>query len=325
MSEAEPVLVLDADGVFLSERPYWNTALCTALDLAGLADRGRGRWDVLAGHAFGTLGLQRLAKSRGCNSNWDLAAVLVRALGEGDCRQVVDWMLADDREYEAMRALARAGELVWENGHDGPDPLLGAGIDRGGRLYAEVVDRFQQVFHGTADLGWAFERWQLRGDDARTRGAFEQLVRDGHRLRVCTGRYRAEIEEPIRRLGLGEWLPAAAITSTDEVTRAERESGSPSLGKPHWFAPACAVLGYTPALAALTRGSLQSTGARAIYAGDAWADFRAVQGCREHGLELDYVHVRSGTTTPEQEREVAAAAGTLGIVETFDAIPGLLS
>ena len=45
MSAGRTILVLDADGVFLSERPYWNAALGAALDLAGLSPAVNGGWD----------------------------------------------------------------------------------------------------------------------------------------------------------------------------------------------------------------------------------------------------------------------------------------
>ena len=41
-------LILDADGVFLSERPYWNAALGAALRANGLGAQVAGRWDLLA-------------------------------------------------------------------------------------------------------------------------------------------------------------------------------------------------------------------------------------------------------------------------------------
>ena len=62
-------LILDADGVFLSERPYWNAALGAALQANGLAELAEGRWDRLADFAFGPVGLQRVTKRAGCNSN----------------------------------------------------------------------------------------------------------------------------------------------------------------------------------------------------------------------------------------------------------------
>ena len=94
MTGERRLLILDADGVFLSERPYWNAALGAALDASGLAERVGDRWDLLADVAFGPVGLQRVTKAVGCNSNWDLAAVLVRALEDEHWRGSIDELLA---------------------------------------------------------------------------------------------------------------------------------------------------------------------------------------------------------------------------------------
>jgi phosphoglycolate phosphatase-like HAD superfamily hydrolase len=324
MSAGRTILVLDADGVFLSERPYWNAALGAALDLAGLSPAVNGGWTALADAAFGPLGLQRMAKIRGCNSNWDLAAVLAKALEQDRCRGEVARLLADGRGEQAMAALARGGESVWTT-TDQADPLLAAGIDRHGRFYTGVAQRFQEVLFGDAGLDWSFRRWRLRGDRERTDGAFRLLEQDGYDLRVCTGRHRAEIEAPIRELGLEGWLSPFAITSADDTDRAQRDSGFPSLGKPHWFPPACAVLGYQAALSVLRSGGEPGDGGSALYAGDALADFQAVLGCRELGINLGYIHVLSGVTTPEQDRAIAEAPGTLGVVDRFDRIPEVLA
>jgi phosphoglycolate phosphatase-like HAD superfamily hydrolase len=316
MSDAARPLILDADGVFLSERPYWNAALGTALEANGLAGRAMGRWDALADYAFGPVGLQRVTKVAGCNSNWDLAAVLVRALGDETWRGVVDEMLAaDDREIEAMQSLRTAARCLFYESPNGSDPLEQFGITRGSAFFEDVVDLFQKVLYDDAGLGWSYEAWQLKESWPRTGAALGALRDAGYTLRVCTGRNRHEIESPIRALDLEPFLPFSEITSADEIERAEAISGRRGLGKPHWFGPACATVGFEVAIEALARPrALSGSG---VYAGDAWADFRAVESCRGWGLDLAYVHVRSGVTTREQEREIADSAGTVGVVSSL--------
>jgi phosphoglycolate phosphatase-like HAD superfamily hydrolase len=319
-------LILDADGVFLSERPYWNAALGAAFSAGGLVERARGRWDALADLAFGPFGLQRITKSAGCNSNWDLAAVLVRALSDDDWRDVLDEMLAAGREHEAIQALqiaARAQRVV-ERLSDGADPLTQFAIARDSDFYRGVVDRFQQVLYGKAGIGWSFERSRLKEPLETTARALANLQSSSTALRVCTGRHRAEIEPVIRELGLAAFFTPEEITSADEVDRAEALSGIGSLGKPCWFAPACATVGFDRALAALNGKAPLGEG-HAIYVGDAAADFLAVEACRERGLRMLYVHVRSGVTTREQEREIAGRNGTLGVVTSLAEIAPLLT
>jgi phosphoglycolate phosphatase-like HAD superfamily hydrolase len=309
-------VILDADGVFLAERPYWNAALGTALEANGLVAQVAGRWDTLADRAFGPVGLQRVTKGAGCNSNWDLAAVLVRALDDRRWRDLVEELLESrDREIEAMQALRLAAARLLDGESNGGDPLLRFGINRGSPFFAEVVDLFQKVLHGDAGLGWTFERWQLREPWERTGRALGDLRDVGHVLRVCTGRNRAEIELPIRKLGLEAYLPLSEITSADDIDRAEALSDRGALGKPHWFGPACAAVGFEVALEALS-GSRRLSGA-GVYVGDAWADFCAVSSCRALGLDLAFVHVRSGTTTVDQERAIAESDGTLGAVSSL--------
>jgi phosphoglycolate phosphatase-like HAD superfamily hydrolase len=312
-----PPLILDADGVFLSERPYWNAALGTAIQSAGLAELVDGRWDRLADVAFGPAALQRVTKVAGCNSNWDLAAVLVRALEVPHWRTSLAGLLAHaGRELEAMRSLARAGRCLLRPRSELDDPLEAFDIERRSAFYREVADRFQRVLNGKAGLDWSFDRWQLREPAGRTRRALEDLREAGYVLRVCTGRDHFETVAPIRLLDLEDLLPAEGITCADDVDRAEKVTGEPGLGKPHWFPVACAAAGFDRAVGAL-RGERDLRGS-GLYAGDAWADYVAVRGCRERGLEIGYVHVRSGVTTPEQERIIAADPATLGVVSSLD-------
>jgi len=323
------LLILDADGVFMSERPYWNAALATALESAGLAPLARGRWDALADYAFGPLGVQRVTKAHGCNSNWDLAAVLVRALEDAAWREVVGEMLEADREYDAMKILGHAGDRVRRqagesgNGAD-VDPLERFGIDRGGEFFGKVVESFQRVMLSESAIDWEFERWQLKEPSELVLRGFDAFTSLGLSLRICTGRDRAEIEEPVRRLGLEAYFPPESIVSGDEVVRAERESGLPHLGKPHWFAPACAAVGFEAAAGALSNGRPIGRSEGAVYVGDAWADYAAVEACRERGLGLGYIHMRSGVTTREQERTIARSFATLGVVDRLGEVVAVL-
>lgn len=324
MSGSPRPLILDADGVFLSERPYWNAALGAALQANGLAARAVGRWEPLADCAFGPVGLQRVTKSAGCNSNWDLAAVLVQALrDETWCGVVGELLAVEGCEAEAMETLRAAAGRLLRDESDGDDPLERFGITRGSPFFEEVVDLFQKVLHGEAGLDWVFDRWQLKESRDRTATALGALRDSGYTMRVCTGRHRREIEAPILALGLEAFLPYSEITSADDVDRAERLSGMGALGKPHWFAPACATVGFDTAMGALSDGrKLSGAG---VYVGDAWADFRAVESCRTLGLDLAFVHARSGVTTREQERAICGSGATLAVVSSLAELVPLLA
>ena len=332
-----PLVILDADGVFLDERPYWNAALGAALDLSGLADRAEGRWDALADYAYGPIGIHRVPKTRGLNSNWDLAALLTRVLQDSAWQIVVGDFLEADREYDAMHSLGLAASHLFEMvGADRDtvrvgskatenDPLLAAGIDRNSDFYAEVVERFQEVLEGRADIEWRFDPWQLKESIELTGKAFDTLTGMGWQLRVCTSRDRDEIEAPLRALGLRRYFEHDdQLTTASEVRRAERSSGRSPLGKPHWFPAACARVGYDHAVDMLDEGTAPEDLPACLYVGDALADFQSVQEAGKRSLDIGYVHMRSGVTTREQERELAGSDPTIAVIELLEHIPRVI-
>jgi phosphoglycolate phosphatase-like HAD superfamily hydrolase len=316
-------LILDADGVFLSERPYWATALVAALDGVGLAVGSRDRWSALFEAAFDETGLQRVTKGVGCNSNWDLAAVLELALEDPAVRGSVAHRLESDDAHGAARELRTVAAALHDPARANGEPLAGFGIDRESARYLRVVERFQSVLHGELGRRCGLDHLQPRQSARATRERFEQWASAGWTLRVCTGRSSEEIGAAVERLGLREMLRAEAITSADDVERARRRTGRRGLAKPHWFPVACAAVGFESAVAALERSSRISAGSM-VYAGDAWADYVAVGGARARGLDVRYVHVRSGVTGGAQELSIAETPWTIGVVSGLQALAARL-
>lgn len=318
-------LILDADGVFLSERPYWNTALATALLRSNLTDKVNGSWDALATAAFAESALQRVTKRRGCNSNWDLAAVLSRALGDVEVAARVARRLEAGHLDRAVMALEEAAEnLATLDAVESPDPLRIFGIDRGNDEFDSVVTDFQRVFDGGLDVGWTFPREVLSETREAIVAAFETVIELGYELRVCTGRHRKETEMPIRRLGLDPYLVPGSLTCADEVDRAERLTGQGPLGKPHWFAPICSVLGFDGAVGVLGGATVPTVAGCRVYVGDAAADFRAVLAANELGAEMLYIHVRSGASSEELKESISGSPLCLGVVDRLSEVPPLL-
>jgi phosphoglycolate phosphatase-like HAD superfamily hydrolase len=292
-------LILDADGVFLSERPYWNTAIATALWRSDLTDK--------------------------VNGNWDLAAVLSHALRDALVAERVARRLESGQMDLAVMALEEAVEdLAAVDGAESPDPLGVFGIDRGDEEFESVVTDFQRVFEGELDLGWSFPREVLSENRAAIAAAFRTAIDLGYELRVCTGRHRKEIEMPIQRLGLDPYLASERLTCADEVDRAEGLTGQLPLGKPHWFAPVCSVLGFDQAVVVLGGSTIPAVAGRRVYVGDAAADFRAVQAANELGLEMRYIHVRSGASWEELEEFISDSPLCLGLVDRLGELPPLL-
>jgi phosphoglycolate phosphatase-like HAD superfamily hydrolase len=320
-------VILDADGVFLCERPYWNTALATVLRRAGLEQAVRDRWEELADVAFEEFGLQRVTKTRGCNSNWDLAVVLDRALAADGLRGRIAELLSSSRHREAVARLLDAvdGLTATATAGSSGDPLEVFGIERTDAAYRSVVTEFQEIYAERIELSWRFERERLCEPLPALSVAFEALTAAGHELRVCTGRHRREIEGPIARLGLDRFLHADRITCADDVERAERLTGRRALGKPHGFPPLCAALGFEAAVAALDGKPLSpASGSPCIYVGDAPADYLAASRARAIGLDIRYAHVRSPASPDALERRLAADRLVLGVVDRLTQLPALL-
>lgn len=321
------VLVLDADGVFLDERPYWDAALATALLESGLGVGDPGRWDALADEAFARGGLQRVTKRRGCNSNHDLAVVLAAAVDSPATRGEVAAALGDGRHADVVRSLARAADALAAPSPAAPgaDPLAAFGIARDGARFARVAGRFQRVVEGREpSLGRRFPREALREDRAATLAALRAVSEAGFALRVCTGRPRDEIDGPLARLGLAGFLPPSTVTSADEVARAEALEGERGLGKPHAFPLLCALVGLGGALGAI-RGGVLRRSPRAVYVGDSPADAMSCERAAALGADVRYVHVRSPASEEDAIRAIAARPVTIGVVDRLAELPGLLA
>ena len=76
-------VILDADGVFMCERPYWRTALATALSVQGVDGLPRETFRALDRALFDERSAQQRVKAIGVNSNWYLSGALVGCAREG--------------------------------------------------------------------------------------------------------------------------------------------------------------------------------------------------------------------------------------------------
>ena len=324
-------LILDADGVFLDERPYWDAALAAAFAINGLESYVDGQWTLLTDVAFVQLGLQRLTKRRGCNSNWDLAAVLSKALANASVQRQIAESL-DKRDYEdALQTVARRAELLWDDGEGddresnsaerGRDPLLRFGIDRRNAEFSDVRTMFQRALNDGLRPGQDTLKPRLLETRETTRSAFAACRALGYELWVCTGRSRNEIVAPIVELRLEAELSPERIVSHDEIVAVERRTGVAFLGKPHWFPPACAAVGIEEAVALLEGKRPAPDAASCVYVGDALADFQSAAGCRVVGIPMEYVHVRSKATVEVDERLIASCSGTRAVIHRLSELP----
>jgi len=286
-----PLLVLDADGVFLDEAPFWRAALLAALRRGApprsAADEGA---FVAAGLRQG---LQRSTKQRGCNSNWDLAAVLVALLQQGAARAALaagQWSRACAELAAAMQALPRV---------DAADPLARFGLDRAAPATGATVTACDAALVEII----ARDGWQCLGDTLAMRATLDALQASGFRLGICTGRGRQELFPALQATGLLTAFADDAIIDVDRVAAAAATAPAECQPKPSPFPLLAAALGVDAAVA-LLRGERRPRPGRVVYVGDGRADVETAIAARRAGLPVQYAQIVS----PASDADTIAAA-----------------
>jgi len=320
-------IVLDADGVFLRERPYWRTALATALSLIGGENADADTFQRLDAELFDHRAVQRIVKAVGINSNWHLCGALIGSLLEPPNRQgVLDALGRSDVTDAAdqwVAALAGYVDHLREqcDGSGSPVEYLCRQP-----MFAPVIPRFQSIFHGLDSRFDIRPKYQTLGEPTALRDTFDRLRGAGATLAICTGRYRREVAEPLLEFGLMEEPIRERLITQDEVEQAEAATGLPALGKPHWFPLAAAVRGFEAAIAALRSDQPLNDlfDECVVFVGDGTADFRSAVNCSERGGNVEFVLVRSGALSEQSVHEILEAPITLGVIERFESLPDLL-
>ena len=329
----KPLVILDADGVFLNERPYWDSALAAALTIGGVIAPTDDDWRKLATIAFERLSLQRVTKRRGCNSNFDLAAVLALSLRDSEARINIERFLAEKQWGLAVETFIQFAERAWQGNNNTPstrcangyDPLTGFGIDRYGEHFADVEGAFQRALLAGSSAGGSAQASPLSGNEEAIGRTFDELTTCGFELAVCTGRVANELLTPMKACGLTPFFTDDRLIAGDHVAQAEIALKTRPLGKPHWFPLAYAAAGEAVASEAVKTGRVQwDSPTHIVYVGDGLADFQSAYGARSVGLAIDYIHVRSGVTDSEEERSILDAPFTLAIVDELSEVPSKL-
>lgn len=326
------VVILDVDGVILDERPYWDVALATALAERDLRIGDESTLNSLCRIAYEELAMQRLCKKRGCNSNWDLAATLAVSLtdeiGHRISRSNDPTAMRDSLTAWAQRISDRWEQYGQTNGQGdrfNGDPLLGFGIDREGAFFRRCAERFQaQLAALDRDDVYDSVPCAPREPETALRDAIERLVSGGFEVRILTGRFRRETEIPLRRLNLLDLIGARQIFGHDQIVQSQQRLGQTGLGKPHWFGAALALFGHEVAAQILDGGDAPGFNGRCVYVGDGMADFLLTENCRPVGINLQYVHVRSGITERDEERQIVSSPQTIAIVDRLSSVPDVL-
>lgn len=291
--------------------PYWNTALVTMMHHFGMSCGAPARWESLSSACFVENCLQGVTKGRGCNSNWDLAAVMIRAVENETLRAALVSELNAGRFSLFASCLKEGMEKFWRDA-DAPDPLDRFGIERSGAYFGRVVAEFQDIFEESDEIdwqriGWAYDRQVPVLPTHELQALFGRWKSAGFLLGVCTSRAELEIVEPMSRFGILEYFERDRIVTNDQAVAAEARLGVRPLAKPHPFPLLCAALDFDSAIRACRDGAVDSVAdARdVIYVGDAPADFDAARGARELGLPVSYLHIDSGLVPPSVRERIA--------------------
>lgn len=301
-------LVLDADGVFLDERPYWDAAIAAALATLGIELAADDR-DVVTAIACDRVGLPKVAKERGCNSNWDLAAVLVRALATAE----VGASLRAGRIEAALVAWATAARAL-RGAATAVDPLARFGLARDA-AYESIVARCEQELQRVV----ARSGWPTLGRPAALRANLAALRAAGWQLGVCTGRGAADLDSALQQHGLVDAFAGGPRCDADTVDAAQHRFGPHCTGKPGPFPLLAAVLGLPAGAAALRQPGSCGWPTGVVYVGDSLADFVMAKAVRALGLPLRYAHVASPATDAGTLAALANEAAVFGLFPSLAA------
>lgn len=306
-------LVLDADGVFLDERPYWDAAIAVALAAAGI-ERTAGQHAAVTAIACDRVGLPQVAKERGCNSNWDLAAVLVRALADA----AVTASLRAGRFEAAVVAWATAARAL--RGEPlAADPLARFGLMRDA-AYDSIAERCEQELSRCV----ARSGWPTLGPAAAMRTTLAALRAAGWQLGVCTGRGAEDLDAALQQNGLVDAIAGGPRCDADLVDEARQRFGVWCTGKPGPFPLLAAVLGAPAAAAVLRLDARDGWPAGVVYVGDSRADFAMAQAVQALGFPLRYAHVASPATDAGTLAALASDASVFGVFPSLAAFAAQL-
>ncbi len=247
MSDDQPLLLFDVDGVLLKEDGYYRTLALTCAQFyrrrcgeLGIAvhESLAGRVSTLAEvdelkRVFLPTPVLSLLRARAINSNWDKTYAIVLGL--------LALTQEDLTSTTIPAALIRHLGAVAGQGQAYLQALRQIGESHA-KLFQDVYEVFQQIHLGP----WSGVDFLAQGmlahdeatvDAAALRSLLASLRERGCCLGIGTGRPRLEVEVPFRGMGFWSFFDEKRVVTVDEVRARERERGlAPfALAKPHPF------------------------------------------------------------------------------------------
>lgn len=322
-------IIFDMDGVITHERQYWNAAAMTVWEYLYSetyygekklsAKQMMVEFDEINSCVFSDDKLITLMKSKGVNSNWDLA--------------YITFVLAVlcDRDFDAVM---RRAENLSENILDDYPNLgreisekLGKDCARNGSLWLEMQSCFQEWFLGdemfekiynvkprlSGKKGFCYSETPLI-DGEKLRKIFSKLFSAGVKIGIATGRPESEMRTPLEKFGLMPYIDKNSIISYNYVTEAEKNLNT-NVTKPHPYMFLKALLGKDYPDKEIISGNYPETKLKNTLAvGDAAADFLA-----SHAAGMDFCAVLTGVSGKSAKKffENSGAEYILDSLENF--------
>ncbi len=311
-------IIFDLDGVITSESVFWDSAALTVAEFMGepLLTPAALREKYFYGDK-----LIRLVKNRGVNSNWDLV-YLTLAFWETDSCGVYETITGMDMQaFDLYRAAGR--RLAEKTGR----PM--AEVERGGPLWQEMADSFQEWFLGSRTFA-AVNGKKPRGERAGLWDSEEPIVgrenlirtlralrEKGVSLRIGTARPLPEGVEPLKRWGVYDYFDDEGVITYNYIRNAETASGQTGLGKPHPYIFLKSYFGKDFADSDILEGRYERDFSDCLIVGDAGADLFAAKK-----MGADFAAVLTGIAG-EDARPFFAENGAKYILPDITALPGI--
>lgn len=305
-------VLFDVDGVMLREDTYFNATSQTVHELIvtkrflGEAEPepnpNRERTAEIRRQVLGARDeVLDFLKSRGVNSNWDMAYVMTAHSILKNLRQAEDRTWAQRMcengiklaDFPEIRDKVQVTPAFGEFTADFPDDLqkhqflqylnqlarnwLGAETESFGRssqLWEEIRQIFQEFYLGDGQQKPGYlEREEpiLSGEELQT--LLAKLTERGVNLGIATGRPYQETTIPLAALGVFNYIPQEHIATATTVLEAEEEVPEAApLGKPNPFSYLRALRGKGPTTMELLKEQLPLDRKDVLVVGDSLAD-----------------------------------------------------
>lgn len=271
-------IIFDLDGVITSESAFWDAAALTVAEFMGFPMDTPAK---LRESLFCRDRLIRLIKNRGVNSNWDLVYLFCcffETTPEAVYEKIEKSGLYDFALYEAAghHAARKTGKPFSE-------------ICRGGPIYQEMADSFQEWFLGSKTFVevngkkargnreglWLMEEPIVGREKLLSTLSF--LKKRGLQLRIATARPLPEGRDPLVRWGAMPYFDEDGAITYDYIRKAQALSPTLPLGKPHPYIFLKAYLGKDFPDAAILEGRYNRDFRDCLIVGDAGADLFAAK------------------------------------------------